>query len=90
MQHDECKVGIKWITRLTGKTWKRGARELPDPDAKLHPSVPERFKLAEVLQYDVMEPYRPAALAKHQDFRDHPDYANRNAPQLAESAKQKK
>jgi hypothetical protein len=89
MQHDECKVGIKWVTRLTKKTWKRGTRELPSPDAKLHPSVFERFNLPEVLQYDVMAPYRPVPLAKHQDFRDHSDYAGRNAAQFADSAKQK-
>jgi len=76
VQHDECKVGIKLITRLTRKTWKRASRELPDADSALHPSVIERFKLPEVLHYDVMAPYRPVALAKHQGFRDHPDYAS--------------
>jgi hypothetical protein len=90
MQHDECKVGIKWITRLTKKTWKRGTRELPDPDAKLHPSVLERFNLPEVLQYDVLAPYRPVTLTKHQDFRDHSDYADINAQQVAEPTKEKK
>lgn len=80
MQHDECKVGIKWITRWTSKTWKRAARELPDPDSTLHPSVLERFSLPEVLHYDVMEPYRPVALAKHKDFREHSDYASLSLP----------
>jgi hypothetical protein len=80
MQHDECKVGIKLITRVTGKTWKRAFRVLPDTDSMLHPSVIERFKLSEVLQFDVMARYRPVTLAEHQDFRDHPDYASSEHP----------
>ncbi len=36
------------------------------PEAPLHPSVIERFALDEVLQYDVMAPYRPEAMREHQ------------------------
>jgi uncharacterized protein (DUF2235 family) len=75
MQHDECKVGIKFLTRLTGRTWKIKTLQLSDPDFKLHPTVIERFDLPGVLQYDVIAPYRPVALATHKDFKDHPDYA---------------
>jgi uncharacterized protein (DUF2235 family) len=80
MQHDECKVGIKFVTRVTGKTWKMAMRDLPDPQVELHPSVGERFNLPEVLQYDVMSPYRPATLANHKDYKDHPDYAKLHSP----------
>lgn len=75
MQHDECKVGFKFVTRLLGKTWKRATRELPNVDSTLHPSVLERFNLTKVLHYDIIAPYRPVTLAVHKDFKDHPDYA---------------
>jgi hypothetical protein len=74
MQHDECKAGIKGVTRWFGRTWKLAHRKLPDPNVRLHPSVYERFQLPGVLHYDVVKKYRPETLKDHADFKDHPDY----------------
>jgi uncharacterized protein (DUF2235 family) len=60
MQHDETR---SLAFRLAGKSDRD-----PVPDATLHPTVVDRFKLPEVLQYDVMAPYRPEALRGHKDF----------------------
>ena len=56
-QHDE--------TRSSLLHWARKLREIPN-DAPLHPSVVERFKAAEVLDYDIMRPYRPENLRNHE------------------------
>jgi uncharacterized protein (DUF2235 family) len=60
MQHDETR---SFAFRLAGKSDRD-----PVPEATLHPTVEERFKLPGVLQYDVMSPYRPEALRGHDDF----------------------
>lgn len=57
MQHDESKSSIFRYA----KSEPRGAF----PDAPLHPSVLERFAADAVLQYDVLESYRPEALKHH-------------------------
>jgi hypothetical protein len=72
-QHDECKAGVGLITKLTGYTWPEKHRTLPgDPpqQAIMHRSVYERFDAQEVLQYDVMQAYRPPTLRQHVDFID--------------------
>ena len=57
MQHDETKSSI---FRLAGKKVRA-----PLPESPLHPTVIERFEAAQVLQYDVMAPYRPEGLRHH-------------------------
>src|SRR5918995_577143 len=56
-QHDEKRRGVYRHTR----TLVRKVR----PDAGLHQSVIDRFELPEVLQYNVLKPYRPEALRDH-------------------------
>jgi Uncharacterized alpha/beta hydrolase domain (DUF2235) len=56
-QHDETKSSL---FRYAGK----GPRSIP-ADAPLHDSVLERFGAEEVLQYDVVSPYRPEGLRHH-------------------------
>lgn len=59
MQHDECKAGIKYVTRFTGKTWDLLHRAMPKGSPTIHPSVRGRFDAGPVLQYDLSGPYRP-------------------------------
>jgi uncharacterized protein (DUF2235 family) len=63
MQHDETKG---YLFRFA----KRIVRSIP-VDAKLHPSVYDRFRLPAILQYDLMLPYRPEALRHHESLRDY-------------------
>jgi hypothetical protein len=65
MQHDEAKSSI---FRFAGKKTRA-----PLPDAPLHPTVLERFAAAEVLQYDVMAPYRPEGLKHHSKVHQYYD-----------------
>ncbi|GJE75121.1 MULTISPECIES: DUF2235 domain-containing protein [Methylobacteriaceae] len=68
--HDSI-AGIlpRWLSRRMGWLgWPVKVREIPE-DALVHPSVRERFDLAEVTQCDGKGPYRPLALANHRDFR---------------------
>ena len=74
IQHDECKIGIKFLTAITGSTWKKKHRIIDDPTFIVHASVTERFNLPAVLQYDVMTLYRPTALRNHKDFKHFPEY----------------
>ena len=63
-----------WVRRWAeGKTWEVRDREIR-PDATVHPSVDERYRLASVVQCDGVAPYRPAALADHVRFK--PFYAS--------------
>ena len=57
MQHDETK---SFAFRFAAKI----VREI-NPEAPLHPSVIERFKLPSVLQLDEAKPYRPEGLRGH-------------------------
>ncbi len=63
-QHDECKAGH----------WQRALRDLPIDSktgmsaATMHKSVYARFEARNVVQYDVMAPYRPSNLKNHVDF----------------------
>jgi hypothetical protein len=57
MQHDACRT-LPWcFDRKIVRPIKSAAR--------LHPSVLKRFELAEVLNYDTMQPYRPIGLRQH-------------------------
>ncbi|WP_246252174.1 hypothetical protein [Allomesorhizobium camelthorni] len=56
-QHDEKRNGVYRHTRSL-------VRKVP-ADAVLHRSVLDRFELPEVLQYNVLKPYRPEALREH-------------------------
>jgi uncharacterized protein (DUF2235 family) len=56
-QHDETRSSL---FRLASTV----LRQIPN-DAKLHSSVLERFKAADVLDYDTMRPYRPENLRTH-------------------------
>jgi Uncharacterized alpha/beta hydrolase domain (DUF2235) len=63
-QHDEARSNFLF----------RFARKLPrkiGDDFPLHPSVLERFKAAEVLDYDTMRPYRPDNLKTHDKVKEH-------------------
>jgi uncharacterized protein (DUF2235 family) len=60
IQHDETR---SLAFRLAGKSDRD-----PVPEATLHRTVVDRFRLPSVLQYDVMAPYRPEALRGHNDF----------------------
>jgi uncharacterized protein (DUF2235 family) len=62
MQHDECRAGIKYVTRLCGKTWRLQHRRLPGPDTTIHDTVRQRFDAGPVLQYDQLAPYRTETL----------------------------
>jgi uncharacterized protein (DUF2235 family) len=60
MQHDETRSAL---FRWAKKTFRN-----PVPDATVHASVSERFKLKEVQQYDFVTPYRPEPLRNHANF----------------------
>src|ERR1017187_3826594 len=60
-QHDETRSSL---FRLAPRVLRR----IPN-DAPLHPSARERFKAAEVLDYDTMRPYRPDNLRNHNDVK---------------------
>ena len=57
-QHDERRTGVFKYSR-------EFVRKVP-PDAVLHQSVLDRLALTEVLQYNVLKPYRPDALRTHE------------------------
>lgn len=61
MQHDEAKSSI---FRFAKRKIRAPFREAP-----VHPTVIERFKAQEVLQYDVMTSYRPEGLKHHKLVR---------------------
>jgi uncharacterized protein (DUF2235 family) len=83
MQHDEVKIGFGAVTLLTGgfATWKRGDRQIPGPETTLHRSVGERFACAEVLEYDVYQPYRPVTLRGHVGLGRYYGAAGARAPE---------
>lgn len=58
MQHDEAKSSVFRFARRRVRA--------PLPQARLHPSVLERFAAPEVLHYDEMRPYRPEGLRLHE------------------------
>lgn len=58
-QHDE--------TRSLAFRFFAKAPRTPPADAPLHPSVIARFEAPGVFQYDLVQPYRPECLRKHQD-----------------------
>jgi len=64
-QHDECRKGFAGIWKRLGFKWNMKYRDV-DNDAPLHPSVLERFAAPEILNYDLMAPYRPEALRNHE------------------------
>jgi uncharacterized protein (DUF2235 family) len=60
-QHDEARSSLfRFFSKIQ--------RKVP-VDAPLHPSVIERFKAAEILDYDMMTPYRPENLREHNDVK---------------------
>ena len=63
-QHDECKAGFPGLWGKLGLGWRLKLRSI-DPEAPLHTSVLKRLALPEVLDFDVMTPYRPEALRFH-------------------------
>ncbi len=75
LQHDERAALLaacpRWLLRFCLRFvdrknfgWREGHRRIP-PDAPLHPSVLERFKLPGILVHGDMVPYRPHALRHH-------------------------
>ena len=61
-QHDERKAG--------GIPWTFGLRTIL-ADARLHPTVIERFKLPGVMIFDQIKPYRPKSLRYHNDVKQY-------------------
>lgn len=55
-------------TLVKGREWPMKLRDI-DPKAWLHPSVKERFELVSAMQCNGTGPYRPAALANHNEFK---------------------
>jgi uncharacterized protein (DUF2235 family) len=62
-QHDETRSSVFRFA-------PRALRHIPN-DAPLHDSVLERFKAAEVLEYDTMKPYRPENLRNHEAVKQY-------------------
>ncbi|MGI9484038.1 MAG: phospholipase effector Tle1 domain-containing protein, partial [Hyphomicrobiales bacterium] len=61
LQHDELKRSII--------PWPEKLRCVP-PDAILHPTVIERFKLSAIVDYDQTKKYRPENLRPHKDVAE--------------------
>jgi hypothetical protein len=60
-QHDETRSSLfRFFPKIL--------REVP-ADAPLHPSVIDRFKAAEILDYDTFKQYRPENLRHHNDVK---------------------
>jgi uncharacterized protein (DUF2235 family) len=59
VEHDECKSSIFRFARQIARSLKT--------DAPLHPSVIERLKLSEVMNYSTTAPYRPTGLRAHRE-----------------------
>jgi uncharacterized protein (DUF2235 family) len=68
--HDQRRVGFPFLTKWFGLTWKGKIRSIPNAKTTLHRSVYERTARPSVLQYDVMLPYRPETLRKHERLTD--------------------
>ena len=67
LQHDEVKASRdSWLPRFVA--WKEHARTI-NTEAKLHPTVVDRFGLNAVANYDVKGPYRPSNLREHLEVR---------------------
>jgi len=67
----------RWLRRFTnGLGWKTGLRPI-NKEAIVHPTVQERFRLKEVLQFAGSGGYRPAALKEHVRFSSY--YTNKFA-----------
>jgi hypothetical protein len=58
-----------WLQKFIARqNWETNVRAI-DPKAMVHPTVRERFELSDVVQCAAgREPYRPAALAQHDEF----------------------
>ena len=82
MQHDQRKEGFPIITKWLRLTWPGTCRKIPGPNTTLHDSVYERFKIPNVVHYDVAAPYRPEALRTHVDlvpyYKDIPEPRQQN------------
>jgi uncharacterized protein (DUF2235 family) len=70
IQHDQRRVGFPILTKWFGLTWPGKNRALPKGETTLHPSVYARTALSQVLQYDLLLPYRPETLRKHEHLVD--------------------
>lgn len=75
MQHSEIETMREsypsWWPRSWRWTWREASREV-HIEAPLHPSVPERFALADgVPHYGVRGPYRPLNLSSHAELGDY-------------------
>lgn len=58
-----------WLRKIMrGRGWAVKVRTI-NPKAWVHPSVAERFKLSSVVQCAGSGPYRPSALAAHEEFQ---------------------
>lgn len=68
MQHSEVESMRDsyhgWVPKRLRYIWSEQAREI-HVEAPLHPSVHERFELAQVMHYGLHAPYRPGNLSTH-------------------------
>jgi uncharacterized protein (DUF2235 family) len=71
MQHDETRTGIFSHAAKLNRTIIA--------NATLHSSVEDRFKESQVLQYDLMLPYRPEGLKMHEGLLAYYDVKKDNA-----------
>lgn len=55
---------------LRGRNWTKKVRTI-NPAAPVHPTVAERFDLPSVKKCDGSGPYRPVALAEHEQFKQY-------------------
>ena len=69
---DTIERRVPWfLRRFTGSLgWKVKVRTI-DPHAEVHPSVTDRFAMAAVDQCAGLGPYRPSALAGHEEFKSY-------------------
>jgi len=65
---------------MKGQGWAVKPRTI-HPEAKVHPTVAERFELGPALQCTGSGPYRPAALANHKDFKQYFEAGDSTNPQ---------
>jgi hypothetical protein len=69
MQDNIQKKLPKWLLPYIGSlTYSVKIREIK-PDARVHPTVVERFALKSVTKCAGSGPYRPEALAQHDEFK---------------------
>lgn len=65
---------------MRGRGWAVKIRTI-HPEARVHRTVAERFKFTSALQCTGAGPYRPAALANHENFKQYYEANESTNPQ---------